>query len=289
MTRFLFVINQYIKENKSSKVDFEHRDSAFSRRMLTFAVVNRGHIDIKDFLLDAYSHFEHNIRIILEMHTRVKVNTCFCATFEKIITSSVENEQDEQIDEDNHKQPKVEKQNIYIHTKSVPIERYTDLYTHFMEMVLDTILSKVDDVVMRGSGFTLSCINELLVQVNKFDPLRGSSYIKLPKVLANKHAIVNVKNRDEKCFMWAILSAIFPQVNNPQRQSCYVRYNNHLNFSGIDFPVKVRDIDKFEKLNIDISVNVYIYDAKRDKIMPLRVTKEVKRQHIHLLLLSKKK
>lgn len=41
------------------------------------------------------------------------------------------------------------------------------------------ILQKVDDVITEGSGLVLSKINELLVQVNRYDPLNGSSYIKL--------------------------------------------------------------------------------------------------------------
>lgn len=139
---------------------------------------------------------------------------------------------------------------------------------------------------MEGSGFTLSTINEQLIQVNRYDPIRGSSYIPLPKYLKEKKAIINVKNRDNMCFKWAVLSAIYPATNNSNRLSCYTMHTNKLKFEGIEFPLKVNHIGKFEKLNPEISINVYMFDAKEKKVNTIRVTKEVKRYHIHLLLLS---
>lgn len=60
-----------------------------------------------------------------------------------------------------------------------------------------------------------------------------------------------------------------------------------MNFTGIEFPVKVHQINKFEQLNPTISVNVYIFDDTAKKVQPLRLTNEVKERHIHLLLLTK--
>jgi putative component of membrane protein insertase Oxa1/YidC/SpoIIIJ protein YidD len=37
------------------------------------------------------------------------------------------------------------------------------------------------------------------LRISKCNPLRGSSYIPLPKVLANKKAIINVQNEDDEC------------------------------------------------------------------------------------------
>ena len=67
-----------LKKNKSNKpintcesqsrikmskiVYFETRDSTFSKRMLTFAIANREHVDICDFLIDAFSYFDVEIK-----------------------------------------------------------------------------------------------------------------------------------------------------------------------------------------------------------------------------------
>ena len=44
----------------------------------------------------------------------------------------------------------------------------------------------------------------------KYVPLGGSSYIPLPKFLAAKNAIFNLKNEDDECFKWAISRALNP-------------------------------------------------------------------------------
>jgi hypothetical protein len=85
----------------------------------------------------------------------------------------------------------------------------------------------------------------------------GSSYIKLPKFIEDKKAVLNVKNQDECCFAWAIVSALFPIDGAKASQiTSYPNYSSVLDLTGMDFPVKLRDIKKFEELN-NISVNVY--------------------------------
>ena len=42
----------------------------------------------------------------------------------------------------------------------------------------------------------------------KYEQLGGSSYIPLPKYLAAKKALVNIKNEDDECFKWAIIRAL---------------------------------------------------------------------------------
>jgi len=40
----------------------------------------------------------------------------------------------------------------------------------------------------------------LNIKISRYNPLRGSSYIKLPEKLKAKKACVNVQNHDEECF-----------------------------------------------------------------------------------------
>lgn len=152
---------------------------------------------------------------------------------------------------------------------------------------MDFVLQKIEDIEIRGSGFSLSEIKELNIQVSRFEPCPGSSYIDLPKFLKLKHAIINVKNRDNECFKWAVLSGLFPAGNHCERVSKYKQYESLLNFSGISFPVDLKGISKFEKQNPNISVNVYMFEQKESKVRSLRLTKEIKMHHIHLLMLTK--
>ena len=51
----------------------------------------------------------------------------------------------------------------------------------------------------------------------KYEPLGGSSYIPLPKFLAAKKAIINLRNEDDECFKWAITRALNPVEKNSER------------------------------------------------------------------------
>lgn len=259
----------------SANVYFEVRQSAFNARMYTFAIVNERHIDIRGFLADGFYLFDHEIQRVIDEHFIVKLSCCLIVVLEKIV----------QTDDGEMK----EKQTIYIQTRSEIVDLDTDLSEFYRGEIIKYLLSQIDDIFTEGSGFSLSSIEELVIHVNKYEPFRGSSFIELPKYLTSKKAIVNVVNKDEMCFKWAILSALYPAVWNPQRLSHYLQYKDELNFDGIDFPVKINQIDKFENLNPTISVNVYIYEVKGDEkfVRPIRVTKNVKRNHVHLLLMMK--
>ena len=62
------------------------------------------------------------------------------------------------------------------------------------------------------------------------------------------------------------------------------KYENDLNFKGIDFPVKVKDITKFENQNSDLpGRNVFSFDDK-NKIYPLRHNQKDCQNSIDLFL-----
>lgn len=131
------------------------------------------------------------------------------------------------------------------------------------------------------------------MNINKYSPLGGSSYIKLPKFIESKQAVVNVINQDECCFAWAITSAICPATKIPTQLCSYPHYSTVLDFTGIEFPVKLRDISKFEELN-NISVNVYGLESsfennklKYEVVGPLRYAMQKRPRHVNLLLITK--
>ncbi|CAG2215399.1 LRP1B [Mytilus edulis] len=59
----------------------------------------------------------------------------------------------------------------------------------------DKIKESMEAFNAKGSGWTFGHIEKLEIQLNEHKPLKGSSYIPLPKKLAAKKAIVNVKMR----------------------------------------------------------------------------------------------
>ena len=76
------------------------------------------------------------------------------------------------------------------------------------------------------------------LRINKYYPLRGTSYIPLTTVLANKKVIINVQNDDNKCLKWSVLSALHPANKHSYRVSKYKKWENGLNeaLNGIEYP-----------------------------------------------------
>jgi hypothetical protein len=129
----------------------------------------------------------------------------------------------------------------------------------------------------------------LEIKINKYVSFKGGSYIPLPEEIKNKHAIINIKTRYNKCFLWSILSALHPCKKNPQRASKYKKWKNEFDneLKDIPFPVKTTDVTKFVKRTKDISINIYYLDDNMI-ILPLEITKIEKSNHIDLLYLKEK-
>lgn len=187
----------------SNLTEYQERHSAFQRRIRTFAIITKGYVDIKEFFGEAFDHFKREIEQIIELQQIVKLNACLKMNFTKTNVDSDGNEC-------------IENQTIFLHSKTEILDTSTDLTTFFDQYIQTYMVERIDDVMMRGSGFTLSQIDELLVQVNRFDPIAGSSYIELPKFLQTKKAIINIKNDDNQCFKYAVLSALFPVKSHAQ-------------------------------------------------------------------------
>ena len=72
-------------------------------------------------------------------------------------------------------------------------------------------------------------------------PQKGTGYIGLPTAIKTKRAFINVKNKDNRCFEYAMLSALhYGEIKaDHERPSKYKAYLNKLNFTGIEFPVSL--------------------------------------------------
>ena len=46
-----------------------------------------------------------------------------------------------------------------------------------------------------------------------YTPLEGASYLPLPKKIKDKKAVLNIQNKDQKCFLWSVLMAKHPVQN----------------------------------------------------------------------------
>ena len=175
----------------------------------------------------------------------------------------------------------------YFATDPVIITESTDLYNLYNTMT-SRIFQSIQNFNNRGSGWQFDRIEHLDININPYNPLSASTYIPLPKKLADKKAIINVKNEnDNECFKWAVTSAVFPKEKNAERLSKQMREDSEkFDWSGIKFPVSLKQIDKFENNN-PYTINVLGYEDA--VVYPLRISKKNEQnceQVINLLLIA---
>ena len=137
---------------------------------------------------------------------------------------------------------------------------------------INKIWKNFDEWISNGSGWRLNRVQNIYLNTAAYEPIRGSSYIKTPKAIEGKKAIINVQNKDDKCFMWAVLSARHPAKDHVDRVDNYTDFEGELDFKGISFPVTVDDIPKFERLN-NIPISVYSIKHDGKQVNPLYCTK----------------
>ena len=122
-----------------------------------------------------------------------------------------------------------------------------------------------------GSAWYFKEVVQLEIHTVEYNPTKGSSYIPLPDWISNKKAIVNIQNKDEKCFLWCILRYLHPIDKNKERLTDLKKYEFSLNTKGITFPMKLKDITKFEKLNPELpGINVFSVNENKN-FYPLRM------------------
>ena len=164
----------------------------------------------------------------------------------------------------------------------------TDISELYNEMAdeIEEEIQKVENA--EGSGYTFVKVIKLVLHVTKWEPLYGSSYIPLDPYLANKKAIINMKNEDDKCFMWCVLRALYPKDKNSERIDKDLKSKQDIiNMNGIRYPVSLNGIKRFEDLNPNISISVLGYNKEEGGVLPLQISKHTGCEYDIVLLLLK--
>ena len=156
---------------------------------------------------------------------------------------------------------------IHINLESTNVEK-------LINKCVKRIIEDLEAFQQNGSGWYFKEVVQLEIHTVENGAMKGSSYIPLPDWISNKKAIVNIENKDEKCFLWCILRYLYPRDRDEERLTDLKNYENSLNTKGITFPMKLKDISKFEKLNPTISgINVFSVNENK-KFYPLKMAEK---------------
>ena len=141
----------------------------------------------------------------------------------------------------------------------------------------------MDEFEQGESGYIFDSIKKLTVKRFKYHDKRASSYCKLPKSFCNSKSMVNIKNKDNYCFLWSILAHKNKIDNHRERVSHYENPFRELDQGDIQFPMKTKDIPTFERLN-KLNINVFELSANDKSLSPKYVNKNYYDEQIDLLL-----
>ena len=104
--------------------------------------------------------------------------------------------------------------------------------------------------------------------------------------IARKKVIINPQNDDKECFKWAVITASkWMDIKfNPERVSNLRKFIDNYDWSGLEFPVSIKDMSTFEIKN-NISVNMLTVEGR--DICIHRKTNYKSDREINLLMISK--
>ena len=174
-----------------------------------------------------------------------------------------------------------------------------DVVEDAIEPILEQLENAVVDYRDRGSNFVFNSILNFTVTVCQLSAFPIGTWIPTPPKVKSIKATINVKPstaRDNNfCFLDSINAILYPAERNKNEARKYRQYRSELNTTGISFPISASDIPKFERLNPNLSINVYGCDLKvngdfgKPYFFPYKISKNrgENKTIINLLLIEK--
>ena len=127
-------------------------------------------------------------------------------------------------------------------------------------LIHQQILYRIDVWIKKGSGWIIESIESQYINISPHRPLVASSYIDLPIELKHpRKGLINIKNNDQKCFLWCHVRHINPLKEHPKTITKFDReIACNLSYDRTEFPVEEKDFEKIEVQN-NICINVFCY------------------------------
>ena len=121
----------------------------------------------------------------------------------------------------------------------------------------------IDKLINEGSGWIIEFIESQYINISTYRTLSRSSYIDLPVELKSpRKGLINIKNKDKKCFLWCHVRHINPLKNHPKKVlKTDKKIAEELDYDEIEFPIQEKDFNKIEVKN-NICSNVFVYENR---------------------------
>lgn len=198
--QFMYTGGDYASTSgNANKLVWRERETAFESRLLTGVVINVDHTEPWQFLENASTVVLEQVQDALNRHNCVKVNTVCNGEF---VTGET-------------------RANKSINTRNYVLYQTTSLCEWYEQHVIEPTLTSLEEFQERDSGWALSRILDLMVNVNKCNPMRAGCHAEVPREIAMKRAVINVRSTDDACFAWSVVAALYPAERHVDRVSSY--------------------------------------------------------------------
>ena len=161
-------------------------------------------------------------------------------------------------------------------------------YKFSLDIAFQEILYRIDNWINGRSGCIVELIESQYIKISTYKPLSGSSYVKLPvKLKSPPKGLINIKNKDQKCFLWCHVRHINSVKINPERITREdKKLANDLDYDEIEFPVREENFSKIEKSlhNVfcyenKLVFSKYVSDQESEKLLDLLLVINENKSH----------
>ena len=153
----------------------------------------------------------------------------------------------------------------YVWSDNVSIMQGKDTYDIIREIFRSFLHNYQEELKMiKGSDFVFESVDLLDYKLHRVRLKRGGSYIKSPKWLENKKAVINPKNEnDDECLRWSIICALnYNEIIKKEFENIFKKIKHE----DKDFSSHQRDWKNFEQNNESIALNVLLPSQNSEEI-----------------------
>ena len=256
-----------VKPTPAPRTQINQVDKALKGYTKSYEIGIKNNKDPLEQLQNTRSAVKHHINTLLDEMKGLKFVETLKITFIKVSNAEI-----------------IEK-NAYFNSKPQTIINNQEI-AESLQSSKQQILNFVAQWISEGSGWVIEYVVNQYLNIVKYEPMKGSSYIQLPAELRNSaKGLINLKNENDECFRWCHIRHLNPQEKYPQRiKKSDKAYIEKLDYSEIQFPVTIKQINKIEKKN-NIRINVFGYEKRQP--YPVYISKEMYKDHMELLLITK--
>ena len=169
---------------------------------------------------------------------------------------------------------------IYLRSNAITVTRQR----FYLNDAFNDIYDLLDKWQGEASGWVINRIDDIHININKYEPLSGSSYLPLPKELnRSSKELMNIKNKDIYCFKWCHIRMLNPQNKNAERiNKADKEITKTLDYTNIIFPIKEKQYLFIEK-RFNMNINIFKHDKG---VIPFYISRLNNNQILNLLLIE---